>query len=93
MWEIQACLDFTHVAGGNEDWHPKLGWIDGGAGGGHDKLRGWEPCLFIQFLVLDAVHVSGGVMGRCCAASSHFKAKSGPANPRWILSFPSKADS
>lgn len=76
----------------NEDRHSKL------LGGFMEELeKGMTSCKdgassLCQVLIAGCC-VPGGMMGRSCAAPSQFKAKLGPKNPRWYLTFPSKADS
>lgn len=84
-------MNFTHVAGVNEDRHYKLGGFTEELEKGMTSCKDGTSSLY-QVLIAGC-RVPGGVMGRWHAASSQVKAKSGPKNPRWRPSFPSKAES
>lgn len=84
-------MDFTHAAGVNENRHSKLGGFMEELEKSMINCKDRTSSLY-QVLIAGCC-VPGGVMGRSCAASSQFKAKPGPKDSRWRLSFPSKADS
>lgn len=84
-------MDFTHVVGVNEDRHSKVCGFMEELEKGMTSCKDGTSSLYQVFIA--GCCVPGGVMGRSHAAFSQFKAKRGPANPRWSLSFPSKADS
>lgn len=71
-------MDFTHIAGVNEDRHSKLGAFMEELEKGLTSCRDGTSSLYQ--VVIAGCCVPGTVRGRSCAASSQFKAKPGPKN-------------
>lgn len=61
LWEVQACLNFTHVAGVNEDRHYKLGGFMEELEKGMTSCKDGTSSLY-QVLIAGC-RVPGGVMG------------------------------